>query len=64
MTPDQEAEAWSELRVLATNVLGFHALVENEDISLSQVKRVEYEAQVYASGVDLALKLLRLSRDA
>lgn len=57
---DDIAAEFETIRRVAANITGFHALVEDETLSLSRAKRVEYEAQVYAGGVALAAKLCQL----
>jgi hypothetical protein len=51
-----------QMRRIAMNITGFHALIEDETINLSPVKRLEYEAQVYAGGVELAKSFARLDQ--
>jgi len=56
---DRDHEEWADIRRMVTNIVGFHDLVENEQVQLTPVKRVQYEAHVYANGVALARLLLR-----
>lgn len=48
------------LRPILRDVIGFHQLAENENISLTPLQRTVYEARVYAAGVELADRLNRL----
>jgi len=50
--------AFRDLRRLSTSVIGFHDLSERDDIRTA--KRIEYEAQLTASGVALAHKLVKI----
>lgn len=49
---------WQEIREIVANIIGFHDLIEREDVSLSAVQRVQYEAQVYAGGLELARQIV------
>lgn len=53
---DQAAD-WHKIREIVTNILGFQDLIERPDLALSTVQRVQYEAQVYAGGVELARRI-------
>ncbi len=59
---DEIAAAIEDMRRIAMNVTGFHALAEDETLSLPPAKRMEYEAQVYAGGVQLAKIIARLDQ--
>ena len=50
------------MNLIAMNITGFHALIEDETANLSPVQRLEYEAQVYAGGVELAKSFARLDQ--
>lgn len=60
MTAPDESEAWGRVRVLATNITGFHELAETPEIIRDEVQRLHYEAQVYAGGVALARLLAQI----
>lgn len=64
MTPDEEADAWRKVRVLALNVIGFYELAEDADAIKTEVQRLDYQAQVYAGGVALARLLAQLAAEA
>lgn len=55
-----DAAEWRRIREIVTNIIGFQNLIERPDVTLSTVKRVQYEAQVYAGGAELAKRLLVL----
>lgn len=57
MTSPDEADDWRKIREIVTNIIGFQDLIERPDLTLSAVKRVQYEAQVYAGGVELARRI-------
>jgi hypothetical protein len=57
--PDSE---WEQIWRAAINVVGFHDLAEMPE--LNEVQRLEFHAQVYANGVELARRLIKFhSRD-
>jgi hypothetical protein len=45
---------WQKIREIVTDIIGFHDLIERPDLALSAVQRIQYEARVYAGGVELA----------
>lgn len=49
---------WQKIREIVANIIGFHDLIERPHLALSAVQRVQYEAQVYAGGVELARRIL------
>lgn len=60
---DDIAAEIAQMRRIATNIIGFHALTEDETRALRPEKRVEYEAQVYAGGVELARIIARIENN-
>jgi hypothetical protein len=53
--PDSE---WEEIWRAAINVIGFHDLAEMPE--MSELQKLQFHAQVYASGVELARRLIKL----
>lgn len=60
MTEKDVMDAMAQIRRTATNVIGFHALAEADDIAQRPEARLQYEAQVYAGGVALAVQISKL----
>lgn len=61
MSDEELAQAFKALRPIVTNIVGFHALSENENIRPSPVAMLNYQAQVYAGGVELARRVLAIA---
>ena len=68
MSDEELSAAFAELRILCTNIVGFHALaegaighVEGNSNDLNQAQRVMYEAQVYAGGLELACRVFDIA---
>ncbi|WP_293858224.1 hypothetical protein [uncultured Alsobacter sp.] len=62
MTPEDLAETTRELRLLSTNVIGFHALMEDADeYRIAVVRRIMNEAHFVASAVRMAVLVDRLA---
>lgn len=63
MTDSELAAAFAELRTLCTTIIGFHIEAERESSDLGPAARVMAEAQVYAGGVALAHRVLRIGEE-
>jgi hypothetical protein len=61
MTNEELRVAFGALRSTVADIIGFHALSEDENLTLSAVKRLEYDAQVYAGGVSLAKQVAAIA---
>lgn len=59
MTDVELFETFSDLRILAVNILGFHQLALDE--SGSEIGRIMAHAQIYSGAVDLANMVCRVA---
>lgn len=59
MTDAELFETFADLRILATNILGFHCLAGDENAS--EIGRIMAQAQVYSGTVDLAKAVCRVA---
>lgn len=56
---DKDSE-WVDIWRAVTNIVGFHDLAETPGIT--ELQRLEYDAQVYAGGVELARRIIALTK--
>lgn len=59
MTDAELFQSFADLRILATNILGFHHLATDE--KASEIGRIMAQAQIYSGAVDLANLVCRVA---